>query len=50
MLTQGWDRIVGQVETILRQAVAQGVPVNGHALLHAVPRVRDVVDPIRSSK
>jgi glycosyltransferase involved in cell wall biosynthesis len=40
MLTQGWDHIVGQVEAILRQAQAQGVPVNGHALLNAVPRAR----------
>ena len=35
MLTQGWDRIVGEVEAILRQAQAQGAPVNGQALLHA---------------
>ena len=40
MLSQGWDRIVGQVEAILRQAQAQGVPVNGHALLQVVPQVR----------
>jgi len=40
MLTHGWDRIVSQVETILRQAQVQGQPVNGHALLHAVPRAR----------
>ena len=35
MLTQGWDRIVGEVEAILCQAQAQGAPVNGQALLHA---------------
>ena len=35
MLTQGWDRIVGEVEAILRQAQAQGAPVNRQALLHA---------------
>jgi glycosyltransferase involved in cell wall biosynthesis len=40
MLTQGWDHIVGQVEAILRQAQAQGVLVNGQALLHALPRAR----------
>ena len=42
LLTQGWDRIVGQVEAVLRHAQAQAqahpVPVNGPALLHAVPR------------
>ena len=38
MLTQRWDSSVSQVEAILRQAQAHGVPVNGPALLHAVPR------------
>ncbi len=41
MQSQGWERIVGQVETLLRQAASvQGAPVNGHTLLHALPRAR----------
>jgi hypothetical protein len=39
-LTQGWDRIVGQIETQLRQASRQGQALAGTARMQPNPGLR----------